>query len=156
MAEYIAVFIRKKPQKLLKNWDCKPAEVPKSDTHEREDPTRCCAKQFRCMGTTGRPPTCPQRLCCHHSGPGTLGSASGSGFRGGCQGSKKKPCCHRNPPASPLAPGGEGQEMPREEQQDKVTQARSWFAAGLVGEGWSAGTGEGETRAPRGKELAQG
>lgn len=34
--DYISVFIREKnPQKLLKNWDYKPAEVPKSDFQER-------------------------------------------------------------------------------------------------------------------------
>ena len=48
---------------------------------------------------------------------------------------KKKTCCHLKPLASPLAPGGGGQEMPGEEQQGKVIQERTWFTTGLVGEG---------------------
>lgn len=43
-------------------------------------------------------------------------------------------CCHQTPPASPLAPGGGGQEVPREEQQGKAMREVSCFSAGLVGE----------------------
>lgn len=51
-----------------------------------------------------------------------------------------------------LAPGE--QEMPREEQQEKVPWERAHFSAGLVGEG-SADTGNGEAAAHGGKRLLE-
>lgn len=52
---------------------------------------------------------------------------------GKMQREQKKTCCHLNPPASPLASGGEGQEMPREERQGKGIQERTWLTTGFGG-----------------------
>lgn len=63
---------------------------------------------------------------------------------------------HLNPPASPLALGGGRQEMPRDEQQDKIIQERICFTTALVGEESTGRYRGGETVAPGGKALARG
>lgn len=164
--DYISVFIRRKnPQKLLKNWDYKPAEVPKSDFQEREDPPCCCAKQLGYMGSTGQPPksppeprTSPQAALsppARDQGPGGGCSVSphqALGLGEDAKGAKNQ----LNPPASAVAPGGGRQEMPREERHDQAIRERIRFAAGLVSGESTGRCRGGEAAAPGGKALARG